>query len=678
MSRGMRIAVFTALVVGVGAATSGAAALSAPQTRAPTKATRTGEPGAATRTGVTPRASRVGAIPGASRGDVTTIPPQTGVAIGRIAGASRYETAMLAAKARAQVPRMEPTRSVYLARGDRPIDALAPLGWHPTVLYLPPRGPIPRSLAAQFAALDVESVTVLGTVSALPRAYVRQLVGPRTRIGYAGDDPTIVSMQTAGPSGRWGSDDEWSRLDTLYVVPRRPFAVAAAAASDPQGRVLIGPAGPRLTARQAATSTYPRPEPTSMVRVAPVTEAVAREFSAALRTGRGAGELLGGRTPELSATRLAARAWPDGAGSVYLAAGDADADLAVAATFGDGPVLPVPRCGTPSQDTLKAVRALRPSRVVALGGVCDGVAQAVARVSVPRTPHVASALAQECVLTDGGVWCAADRWQSPRLRAFTVVAGLERDIAQISGECVLTVQGAVRCWGRILTAPAGDDWMPAPIQTVPGLERGVRALQASDEQVCAVLTDTTVRCSDLRGWRLDPTTRVVVIPAARPVAGLRDVTAVAVGTWDGARGGAHACALRGGDVTCWGQWEELDADGHESLVRHQPVPLTGVRPGVAELASSGWEIALRWPDGETAIAPLPGVGGDARQGPTADWLATRGLWAIRGAEVIGLGPYPSTRQAPGPVRDTSGACDLLLDGRVVCSAHDGYVLGFGG
>ncbi len=68
-----------------------------------------------------------------------------------------------------------------------------------------------------------------------------------------------------------------------------------------------------------------------------------------------------------TALAIAKRAFPDGARSVYLANGSVFVDAIAAGTVTDGPIL-LARASGLGQKECEYVRALRPTRIVALGG----------------------------------------------------------------------------------------------------------------------------------------------------------------------------------------------------------------------------------------------------------------------------------------------------------------------
>lgn len=93
-------------------------------------------------------------------------------------------------------------------------------------------------------------------------------------------------------------------------------------------------------------------------------------------------ERLAGPDRYATAAQIARRAFPDGAGTVYLARGEEPlVDALAGASLHDGPVLLVPPCSGVPAPVGAAIRALDPGRVVALGGegaICDGVLEKAA------------------------------------------------------------------------------------------------------------------------------------------------------------------------------------------------------------------------------------------------------------------------------------------------------------
>lgn len=94
----------------------------------------------------------------------------------------------------------------------------------------------------------------------------------------------------------------------------------------------------------------------------------------ALPAAAAQGERVAGPSRVETAAAIARRAFPDGAGRVFLARADVLADALSAGTLTTGPVLLVPSCGPVPRAVRDAITALAPETVSALGGtgaVCD-------------------------------------------------------------------------------------------------------------------------------------------------------------------------------------------------------------------------------------------------------------------------------------------------------------------
>lgn len=95
--------------------------------------------------------------------------------------------------------------------------------------------------------------------------------------------------------------------------------------------------------------------------------AVSDAVLAVAAQGRATGRLAGASSYETAAA-IAARAFRGGASEVFLARGGDSPDAVAGGILTTGPVLPVPRTGEVPEAIRAAIVALRPSRVIALGG----------------------------------------------------------------------------------------------------------------------------------------------------------------------------------------------------------------------------------------------------------------------------------------------------------------------
>ena len=166
-------------------------------------------------------------------------------------------------------------------------------------------------------------------------------------------------------------------------------------------------------------------------------------------------------------------------------------------------------------------------------------------VAVPGLAGVTQLVAhghQTCALANGQVWCWGDR----HARVPTAISGLA-DVRQVAlGEhhgCARLDSG-VSCWGANDHGQLGSPGEPAGLVAVPGLGP-VDEIAAAGDYTCA-RTAGVVRCwGDGDAAQLGRPDRKDS-PSPRPIDGLADATALALGP-------AHACALRSsGAVACWG------------------------------------------------------------------------------------------------------------------------------
>ena len=166
----------------------------------------------------------------------------------------------------------------------------------------------------------------------------------------------------------------------------------------------------------------------------------------------------------------------------------------------------------------------------------------------------------------------------------------------VSGDrhvCVLTAGGGVQCWGSNNYGQLGDGTQTdhALPMTVVGLAQGVKQLDASDDQTCALMNSGGVKCwggssSDGDGaQQLKPAslhapqaTQTITNVLPIDIQGLHTpITAIAVGQ-------THVCALSSaGGVQCWSNG---DAYASSSVVTSTtPVDLPGLTSGIKALVS---------------------------------------------------------------------------------------------
>jgi zinc D-Ala-D-Ala carboxypeptidase len=175
------------------------------------------------------------------------------------------------------------------------------------------------------------------------------------RVAGADRIETAVRIsQRAFPSG----------AEVAYLARSDVFADALAAGTLSDGPVLLVP----------RCGAVPDAVGTELARLSPAAvlalggpSAVCDELLATAGAGRETGRVAGLSRFE-TAVRIAQRAFPDGAGEVYLASAADSPDAVAGGSLTGGPILLVPREGSPPDEVRAEIARLAPSRVVALGG----------------------------------------------------------------------------------------------------------------------------------------------------------------------------------------------------------------------------------------------------------------------------------------------------------------------
>ena len=283
----------------------------------------------------------------------TTVPAQATAEVQRLAGQSRYETAVRISSHRfpgkAEV--------VYLARGDGFADALAAgaLVGGP-VLLVPSGGTIPAGVRTEVERLDPARVVALGGAAAVPQRTLDSLATGRQAGRLAGSSrfDTAVEIARAGFP---------STASKVYLARADGFADALAAGALTGGPILLVPSDGTVPAGVA--SEVKRLSPDSVVALGGPA-AVPQRTLAELAEGR-SGQRLAGPSRYETATAITRDGFPSGATTVYLARGDGYADALAAGSL-DAPILLVPSSGEAPSVVADEVRRLAPSTVIALGG----------------------------------------------------------------------------------------------------------------------------------------------------------------------------------------------------------------------------------------------------------------------------------------------------------------------
>ena len=155
--------------------------------------------------------------------------------------------------------------------------------------------------------------------------------------------------------------------------------------------------------------------------------------------------------------------------------------------------------------------------------------------------------------------------------------------------CVLTVGGAVLCWGYNPQGQLGDGTTTAQSRPTPvvGLGSGVAAITAGGRHTCGLTTAGAVLCwgRNDRNQLGDGTTSARLTPT--PVVGLgSDVVEIAAG-YD------HTCALKtAGALVCWGynNWGQL-GDG-TTTSRATPIAVPGMAGAVATIGAGAYHTCV--------------------------------------------------------------------------------------
>lgn len=233
-----------------------------------------------------------------------------------------------------------------------------------------------------------------------------------------------------------------------------------------------------------------------------------------------------------------------------------------------------------------SLTALAPQQVVGLTG---GVRQISA--SGQLTCAVLSTGAVKCWGPGdyGQIGDGTDQWAAtPQpvlgLSAATKVA------ATGSGACALTSTGTVYCWGHSTTLGNGGIQNRNTPQLVTRLPRGVNALAAGERVVCAAAADGWVRCWGTNDFGLvNPNGSYGEYRVPMAIAGLpRDINQVAVG-----RSIACGRSAVDGSVYCWGPG--ILGDGSEGVPwqAHEPVRVKGLTAASSVAAADGAACAVR-------------------------------------------------------------------------------------
>lgn len=167
------------------------------------------------------------------------------------------------------------------------------------------------------------------------------------------------------------------------------------------------------------------------------------------------------------------------------------------------------------------------------------------------------------------------------------VVGLSAGVASVSvGDghtCAMTTSGAAKCWGRNANGQLGDNSTTqrnTPVDVV-GLDSGVSSLSAGYGHTCVVTGDGAAKCwgRNVNGQLGDNSTSQRNSPVA--VAGLGSGVASIYASF------SHTCAVTtSGAAKCWGDNNSGKLGDNSIAQRNTPVDVVGLSSGVSKISSS--------------------------------------------------------------------------------------------
>ena len=179
------------------------------------------------------------------------------------------------------------------------------------------------------------------------------------------------------------------------------------------------------------------------------------------------------------------------------------------------------------------------------------------------------------------------------------VSGLSSDLKGISSginhACVITSEGAVKCWGYNRYGQLGDGTNAdsnVPVD-VSGLSEGIKAISASDKaHTCAITSERAVKCWGYNkyGQLGDGSTVDSNVPV--------DVSGLSSGMATVSTGSYHTCAIDlYGGVKCWGdnRYGQLgDGTNNNSTT---PVEVSDLASGAVAISAGGGHTCALTPEG---------------------------------------------------------------------------------
>ena len=301
----------------------------------------------------------------------------------------------------------------------------------------------------------------------------------------------------------------------------------------------------------------------------------------------------------------------------------------------------------------------------AVPDLASGVAQVVAGLEFTCVLTISGAVKCFGKGTDGQLGNGAAATSTSPVQVSGLTTGVTAISAGEAHACALTSAGALKCWGRGANGEIGDGGSAqrtTPTQ-VTGLTSGVVAVGASRYGGCALMATGTVFCWGPGGngelgnggtGNSAVPVAVRVSPGGEP---LRGVTAIATGWW-------HTCAVRnGGALMCWGNGSVGAPATGQTTDQTLPVAVSGLTSGVAQVVAGGEHTCVRM---TTGTAKCFGAGSSGRLGNAAtgnsttpvDVLAAPGGSALSGIAAMAAG--------------LASSCLIMDTGEVRCFGSGGW------
>lgn len=290
----------------------------------------------------------------------------------RLAGQDRMQTAVAISQRQYPASFAGKSGSVYLARSDVLVDAMAAgtLTGGP-LLLVPGCDGLPPSVMTEIARLQPSRVVAIGGEGAVCAATLTAAAGgrPTARLGGAdrGETARLIAAER----------QLLTKARTVYLANESdtsPDSIAGGQLTD--GPILLVPGtGPAPTPVTDLIRTLAPAQVVALGGMGALSAETLASAAGSTSTGR-----LGGADRYETAAVISARAVGARSTVAYLASGQVFADAVAGGMLTDGALLLVPQCGDLPSAVGQRLRALAPQSIVPLGGegaICsDLVAQA--------------------------------------------------------------------------------------------------------------------------------------------------------------------------------------------------------------------------------------------------------------------------------------------------------------